>query len=224
MSKAVGQANIELFEKWRDVMLNKGFSEFKSLVYGGSLSRGKVSKASKVDLNALKADKGNSTILKAFDALEKLLQKKLPDLFIVKKSALEQYHDYVEQLEMTGGKFPADEEDDLDVVRLAKNIGFPTARLSSPSIKNQLNEDIKRIGTELVKGKTVEERMEDKLISTSSELNKSRKDLAIAQEKIDGLTKQNLQLQSAVRKLKQQSTEKDENLAHAIHSGRRFAL
>lgn len=103
------------------------------------------------------------------------------------------------------------------MVRLAKDIGFPTARLSSPSIKKQLNEDIKRIGTELFKGKTVEERMEDNLISTSAELNKSRKDLAIVEDKIDGLNKQNLKLQSEVRKLKLQSTEKAESLEHTIH-------
>tara|TARA_R110000765_G_C18965636_1_gene610005 strand:- start:8548 stop:9222 length:675 start_codon:yes stop_codon:yes gene_type:complete len=224
MSKAAGQANIETFEKWRDTMLRKGFSEFKQLVYRGDLSRSKVAKSSKVDLNALKEHGGNPSILRDFDELVKLLQKNLPDLFIVKKSALEKYHDYVEQLEMTGGKFPVDAEDDLDVIRLAKNIGFPTARLSSPSIKKQLNDDIKRIGTELVAGKTVEERMEDNLISTSSELSKCRKDLAVAQEKIDGLTKQNLQLHSSVRKLQKQSTEKDESLEHAIHSGRRFAL
>ena len=110
------------------------------------------------------------------------------------------------------------------MVRLAKNIGFPTARLSSPNIKKQLADDIERIGTERVKGKTVEERMEDNLISTSSELSKCRKDLAIAEEKIYGLNKQNLKLQSEVRKLKQQSTEKAESLDHAIESGRRFAL
>ena len=54
MSKAAGQANVETFEKWRDAMLSNGFSEFKPLVNRGSLSRGKVSKASGVDLNALK--------------------------------------------------------------------------------------------------------------------------------------------------------------------------
>ena len=83
---------------------------------------------------------------------------------------------------------------------------------------------MKRIGTEVVKGKTVEEMMEGNLISTSSELSKCRKDLAIAEEKIDGLTKQNLKLQSANRKLQQQSKEKDESLDHAIESGRRFTL
>ena len=224
MSRTAGQANFEKFKMWLDDMLTKAWSEFKPLEYRGSLSRSKVSKASMIDLNALKVDKGNPDILLAFDELDKLLQKNLPEIFMVRKSALEKYHDYVEKLEQTAGKFPVDAEGDIDVIRLARNIGIQTSRLSSPVIKKHLNDDIKRLGTELVKGKTVEERMEDNLISTSSELSKCRKDLAVAQEKIDGLTKQNLQLQSAVRKLQQQSTEKDESLEHAIESGRRFAL
>jgi hypothetical protein len=224
MSKALGQTNVETFKMWRDDMLTKAWSEFKSLEYRGSLSRTKVAKASMVDLNALKPDKGNTAILKSFDELEKALQKNLPDIFLVKKSALDQYNEHVEKLEQTGGKFPVDAQGDLDVIRLAKNIGIQTARLNSPAIRELLNGDIKRIGTEVIKGKTIEERMEQDIISTSSKLSKCRKDLAIAQEKIDGLTKQNLQLQSEVRKLQQQSTEKDESLEHAIGSGRRFAL
>tara|TARA_R110002167_G_scaffold165887_4_gene362942 strand:+ start:1363 stop:2037 length:675 start_codon:yes stop_codon:yes gene_type:complete len=224
MSIGAGQANLEKFEMWRDALFNKGWGAFKDLEYRGSLSRTKVSNASSVDLNALKTDKGNPAILKRFEELEKALQVNLPNTFIVKKSALEKYHDYVEKLEQTGGKFPVDADGDLDVIKLARNIGIQTARLHSPAIKKQLVDDMERIGTLLVQGKSVEELMEERLISTSSELSTFRKDLAIAEEKIAGLEKHNLELESQVRKLQKQSTEKDESLEHAIVTGRRFAL
>jgi hypothetical protein len=224
MSTAAGQANLKKFEMWRDGMLAQGWSVFKSLEYQGSLSRTKVSNASMVDLNALKPGKGNPAILKGFKELEKALQVNLPNTFIVKKSALEQYHDYVEKLEQAGGKFPVDADGDLDVIKLARNIGVPTARLHSPAIKKQLDEDMERIGTKLVQGKSVEERMEERLIKTSSESSTLRKDLAIAEEKIVGLEKQNLELQSQIRKLQKQSIEIDASLEHAIETGRRFAL
>jgi hypothetical protein len=224
MSVGAGQANLEKFIMWREGLLKKGWSAFKGLEYRGSLSRSKVSKASMVDLNALKPDKGNPAILKAFQELDKALQENLPSVFIVKKSALEQYHDYIEELEQSGGKFPVDADGDLDIIKLARNIGIPTARLNSPSIKKQLDDDIERIGTKLVKGKSVEERMEDRLIKTSSESSTLRKDLAIAEDKIFGLEKLNLELQRQVRELQKESTEKDASLEHAIETGRRFAL
>jgi len=224
MSIGAGQANVEKFKIWRDALLNKGWPAFKGLEYLGSLSRTKVSKASMIDLNALKPGKGNPAILKAFDELEKALQLNLPNTFIIKKSALEQYHDYVEKLEQTDGKFPVDADGDLDIIKLAKNIGIPTARLHSPAIKKQLDDDMERIGTKLVQGKSVEELMEEMLISTSSESSTLRKDLANAEEKIVGLEKLNLKLESQIRKLQKQSTEKDESLEHAIVTGRRFAL
>jgi len=226
MSKAQGEINVTKFLLWRDALINKGYSAFKPFANSGSLNRSKVSRESGVDLNALKVGKGkgNPTVLFHYDELEETLQKKLPDYFTVKKSALEQYQDYIEELEKTGGKFPVDEENDLDFIRLAKDIGFPIARLNSPNIKKLLNDDMSRIGTKVVVGKTVQEMMESNLISSNSELSKCRKDLAIAEEKNDSLTKQNLQLQSENRKLKQQSTEKEESLEHTIESGRRFTL
>jgi hypothetical protein len=224
MKKSPKQVNIEKFEKFLTEWLAKDWSAFKPLAIQGSLSRTKVSAAAKIDLNALKRDKGNPVILKAFDELEKLLQINLPDHYIPKQSSLEKYHDYIEKLESEGGKFPIDTDGDIDVIRLGRNIGIPTARFSSPGIKKHLDDDIRRIGTEVVKGKSVEERMEDNLIYTSSELSKCRKDLALAEKKNEGLTKQNLELQSTVRKLEQQSDENDESLEHAISTGRRWAI
>ncbi|PKH85448.1 hypothetical protein [Colwellia sp. Bg11-28] len=225
MSKLLGQANIEKFEKWRiDMLAKEDWSEFKHLAYRGGLSRSIVSKASDVDLNALKALKGNKTILKAFDALERTLQKELPETFIIKMSSIEKYHAYVETMEQTGAKFPIDLDDDIDIIRLARNIGIPASRLNSSIFKKLLDDDIDRIGTEVMAGKSVEERMEGNLMTTSKELNKCRQDLSVAQEKIDGLTKQNLKLQSEVRKLQKQSIEKDASLEHSIETGRRFTL
>ena len=224
MSQVVGKENLEKFEMWRDGLINKGWPAFKELEYRGNLSRTKVSDTSGVDLNALKPKKGNPAILAAFDELEKVLQVNLPSIFIVKKSALQQYHDYVEKLEQTGGRFPVDEDGDLNVIRLAKNIGIPTARLNSPSIKKQLDDDVKRIGTQFVQGKTVEETMEKDLTQTIFELSKCQKDLAIAEEKSVRLEEQNLKLERENRQLQKQSTEKDESLSYAIGSGRRFTL
>jgi hypothetical protein len=223
MSKAAGEANVAKFINYLDALRKEGLSGFKPFAIAGSLSRGRLSEASGVKLGAFKQKNGNRTILTAFDDLEEELQDKLPNLFyIIKKSALEQYNEYVEKLEQTGGKFPVDSEGDLDIIRLAKSIGIPTARLNSPAIKELLNEDRERVGTEVVKGKTLEERMEGNLISTSSELSKCRKDLAIAEEKINGLTTENLKLESANRKLQQQSTEKDDSIEYAVESGRRW--
>jgi hypothetical protein len=224
VSQVVGKENLEKFETWRDGWIKEGWSAFKCVEYRGSLSRGKVSNASGVDLNALKVDKGNTAILTAFDELEKTLQLNLPNTFIVKKSALEQYHDYVEKLEQTGGRFPVDGDGELNVIRLAKNIGIPTARLNSPNIKKQLEDDVKRIGTQFVQGKTVEETMENDLTRTIFELSKCQKDLAIAEEKAVRLEEQNLKLERENRQLQKRAAEKDESLSYAIGSGRRFTL
>jgi hypothetical protein len=225
MSKLLGQANIEKFEKWRvDMLTKEDWSEFKYLVYRGGLSRSKVSNASGVDLNALKADKGNPVILKAFDVLEKTLQRELPETFVIKVSSIERYHAYVEIMEQTGSKFPTDVDDDIDIIRLAGNIGIPASRLNSSTFRKLLDDDINRIGTEVMAGKSVEELMEGSLMTTSKELSKCRQDLAVAQEKIDGLTKQNLKLQSEFRKLQKQSIEKEATLEHFIETGRRFTL
>ncbi|MFT6508317.1 MAG: hypothetical protein ACJAUK_002432 [Colwellia polaris] len=224
MSKAAAQANIRKFEQWMNGMISSGWLGFTQLEYQGCLNRTKVSKASGVDLNALKKDKGNPAILELYSELEKKLQKALPDVFEVRISALQQYHLFVEKLESGGGRFPVDAAGDVDVIKLSKDIGFPVARLNSPSIKKQLDSDLKRVGTEVVQGKSIEERMEEGLVSTSSELSKCRKDLAIAEEKIEVLTKLNLKLESDIRKLEKKSSEKDESLIHAIGTGRRWAL
>lgn len=225
MSQTLGDKNVEKFNSFLEEWLHKGWPEFKVLAYGSRLSRTKVSRVSDIDLNALqKPPHGNKVLDKKFNELEQLLQVNLPEHFYIKQSSLEKYHDYVEKLESKGGKFPIDTDGDIDVIRLGRSIGIPTARFSSPGIKKHLDDDIRRIGTEVVKGKSVEERMEDNLISTSSELSKCRKDLAVAQEKIEGLTKQNLQLQNSVRELVRKSTEKDESLEHLIGTGRRWTL
>lgn len=224
MSKALGKLNVDKFEVWRDDMLAKGWDAFKSLEYRRNLSRTKVAVASGVDLNALKPKTGNSTILNYFSELEKILQKNLPQTFIVKLSALEQYHDYVERLEQLGGKFPVDSDGDIDINRLCKSIGIPRARLNSPTIKKCLAEDMARIGTDTVKGKSVEERMESHLTATSSELSKCKQDLALAEEKIEGLTQQILQMESTKRRMQKESNEKDESLQHTIETGRRWTI
>jgi uncharacterized protein (DUF3084 family) len=109
---------------------------------------------------------------------------------------------------------------------LAKCIGLPRTRLDTVSIKKCLADDILRVGTETVKGKNIEERMENHLASTSTstELSKCRKDLAIAEEQVNGLKKQNLKLERKIRQLQQQSQENKETLLHCVDTGRRFSI
>jgi hypothetical protein len=228
VSQTIGKENFKKFQTWRDSLLaladtSDNWDVFKPYAYRGDLSKTRISQATNIDLNALKSN-GNKAIYDVFKDLESMLQKKIPDVFTVKLSALEQYHAYVDQLEHEGGKLPVDAEGDIDIVRLAKCIGLPRTRLDTVSIKKCLADDILRVGTETVKGKTVEERMENHLTSTSTELSKCRKDLAIAEEQIDGLKKQNFKLERQIRQLQQQSQENKETLLHCVETGRRFSI
>lgn len=222
MSQKTKQQNINAFKNWLDPKLKgEEWSTFKIFAHRKTLSRAKIAKACGVDGNAFKADKGNPTVLAMFYKLEKTLQKKLPNFFEANISSEEKYHNYVENLEQSRGKFPVDEDNDIDFIRLSKEIGIPTSRLTSNKFQKLLNDDVKRIGTELLVGKSVEESMQGEILKMGKELNKCKQDLAIAEEVIEGLKNEKLKLHRIVNKLESEGAK---GLQHMIETGRRSTL
>jgi hypothetical protein len=223
MSQAAGLENINKFEVWMDSVKENDWVLFKNYEYRGELSKGKVSKACSVDVQAFKPD-GNALLITKFNNLDIELQSRFPDVFKQKGSSKDRYKAFVDGLSKAGGKFPTNADGDLDYKIVAKKCGITLASLTSPSIASLLKKDVSRLGTENTAGQTVEARMDEHLQSTSSELNRCRKDLAIAQELIEGLKKQVLNLERENRQVKLQSTEQQESLAHIVETGRRFTL
>ena len=223
MSQAAGLKNINKFEVWRDSVKENDWVLFKNYEYRGELSKGKVSKACSVDVQAFKPE-GNTVLINKFNNLETELQSRFPDAFRHKGSSKDRYYAFVNELSKTGGKFPTNADGDLDYKVIAKKCGITLASLNSSSIALLLKKDVSRLGTERTAGQSVEARMDEHLQSTSSELNSCRKDLAIAEELIEGLKKQVLNLERENRQLKLQSTEQRESLAHIVETGRRFTL
>jgi hypothetical protein len=223
MSKALGQENVNKFEMWSDSIKQNDWSLFKKYEYRGELSKTKVARDCAVDLKAFKPG-GNNALIAAFKRLDGELQNKFSNVFKRKGSSKDRYVAFVADLERKGGKFPANADGDLNYKAIAKKCNITTAALTSASISALLKADVLRIGTEVVAGRSVEERMDGHLQSTSAGLNRCRKDLAVAQEQIEGLKKQALKLERENRQVKLQSTEQQESLAHIIETGRRFTL
>ena len=227
MSQAAGEENVKRFEAWAESVKEDDWALFKNWEYNSALSKGAVAKASGVDVQAFKSSKtkkGNRVLINKFNNLETELQSRFPDVFKLNGSSKDRYNAFVDGLSKTGGKFPTNADGDLDYKMIAKKCGITLASLTSSSIALLLKKDVSRLGTENKAGQTVEARMDEHLQSTSSELNRCRKDLAIAQELIEGLKKQVLNLERENRQVKLQSTEQQESLAHIVETGRRFTL
>ncbi|WP_042146269.1 MULTISPECIES: hypothetical protein [unclassified Pseudoalteromonas] len=225
MSQKDAEKNLNNLKEWIALVKENDWEKFKECgycVYQGVLSKGKVSKAADVGLKSLKTD--NPAVITVFDEFAIEAKTVFPDVFQLTLSNKEKYQIEINSWAKVGKKFPIDEFGNLDYKRLAVLCGIPTRALTSASITPCLKKDVLRIGTEVSKGQSIEHMMEKKLTVTSSELNRYRKDLAIAQEKIDGLQEQILKLQKENRQLKNKSDEQEESLTYMLESGRRFSL
>jgi hypothetical protein len=225
VSQADAAKNISNMKSW--VALVKAndwqaFEEGEHFQYRGVLSKSKVAGAANVGLKALKTD--NPEVIAIYDEFAVAAQKKFREVFKPLVSRLDRYHSYVEEMERNSKKFPANESGELDYYKIAKLCGITLKALTSVSIAPCLKEDTLRIGTEIHKGKSIEERMEQRNTVTSAELNKVKKDLSVAQDTIDGLQKQLLELEKENRQLKHKSVEERESLDQMLETGRRFSL
>jgi hypothetical protein len=141
------------------------------------------------------------------------------------KLNIKNYDGYVERLRSTGQKFPINNFGDVNLSAVAKECGFLWQVFSTnKNMGAKLIIDVKAIGTDLVQGKTAETVMDQNVTLLKKQLNNSRKDLALAEETIDALTKQILHLETENKLLKHQSTEKNESFEYMIETGRRFTL
>jgi hypothetical protein len=227
MSQTTAEENIVKMQAWVDLMQAKNWEKFiqgEHFHYRGELSKGKIRKASGVGENALKKD--NPRVIAIYDEFAAKAYKEFPGVLElkIKVSNADKYHAAVDNLFITGKKFPISEDGDIDYPQLAKICAIPVNSLISPSIAYFLKKDVLRIGTEVSEGKTVEQMMEQKNTVTSRELNKARKDLAVEIEKNVGLTEQIVKLQKENRQFKHQSVEQRESLEYMLDSGRRYSL
>ncbi|MAD74498.1 MAG: hypothetical protein CML20_06885 [Rheinheimera sp.] len=225
MSQAEAAKNISNMKDWVASAKSNDWQAFKEgryYHYRGVLSKSKVAVAANVGLKALKTD--NPEVIAIYDEFAIEVQKKFKNVFKPIISSLERYHSYIEEMRLEGNKFPANESGELDYYKIAKQCGVTVKALTSVSIAPCLEEDVLSVGTEVHKGSSIEERMEERNTVTSAALSKIRKDLSVAQETINGLQKQLLMLEKENRQLKCKSVEERESLEQMLETGRRFTL
>jgi hypothetical protein len=132
---------------------------------------------------------------------------------------------YVNYLKETGRKFPISQFGDVNHSKIAELCGFERQVFSNnKSLKERLDAEVKSIGTDAVEGKDPESRVEIDMKSLRKQLSNVRRDLALAEEKIEGLQRQLIDRDSKLRRSVEQNEEVAESLDYMISTGRRFAL
>jgi chromosome segregation ATPase len=92
------------------------------------------------------------------------------------------------------------------------------------ALKEQLDSAVKRIGTDAVEGKDPETRIDNDMKSLRKQLSNAKRDLALAEEKIDGLQRQLILVNSELKRADEEKEEASESLDYMISTGRRFTL
>jgi hypothetical protein len=142
-----------------------------------------------------------------------------------KKRTLDKYGAYVERLQRNKDKFPLNQLGEVNHSVIAKSCRFRRqVFFNNKTLKLKLEDDVKKIGTCLIEGKSPETVMDQNLTLVNKLLNKKSKDLSIAEGTIAGLKKQILQLENENKQLKNQSQEETESFNYMIETGRRFTL
>lgn len=132
---------------------------------------------------------------------------------------------YVKYLKNTGQKFPISQFGDINYSQIAELCGFDRQVFAkNKALKQQLHDEAKIIGTDAVEGKDPETRTDNELKNLKKQLSNARKDLALAEEKIEGLQKQLIQVNSELRRSEEDKEEAAESLDFMINTGRRFSL
>jgi hypothetical protein len=132
---------------------------------------------------------------------------------------------YVRHLEASGTKFPVNQFGDINLSLISEHCGFNRQVFANnKTMKDTLDEAVKRIGTGIAEGKDLETRLDGDIKRLRKQVNDNRRDLALAEEKIEALQKQLLGRDAELKRAQKIIHEASESLDHMIGTGRRFTL
>lgn len=132
---------------------------------------------------------------------------------------------YVKHLKAMGQKFPISQFGDVNLSLIAELCGFQRQVWSNnATLKERLDREVKSIGTDAVEGKDPETRIDNDMKNLRKQLSNSKRDLALAEEKIDGLQRQLISVNSELKRSDEEKEEAAESLDYMISTGRRFTL
>jgi len=132
---------------------------------------------------------------------------------------------YVKHLKVTGQKFPISQFGDVNLSLIADLCGFQRqVWANNTALKERLDSEVKSIGTDAVEGRDPETRIDNDMKNLRKQLSNAKRDLALAEEKIDGLQRQLITVNSELKRSDEEKEEAAESLAYMISTGRRFTL
>ena len=135
------------------------------------------------------------------------------------------YAAYVADLEATGKKFPLNQFGEVNITAIAEASGFLRGVFAkNKKMKNQLEDDLKRIGTEITEGIDKDSRLAKKAEEKAIEASRLHKDLDAKVQEISLLRDQIDQLQTRIRELECRNDEATLSMDELLDSGRRFTL
>lgn len=135
----------------------------------------------------------------------------------------QRYKEYVAGLEARNDKFPISQYGEVNLTAVAKACGFHRqVFFTNTSMREQLNEDIRRIGTTAHAAKDSDSVLAQKAESKSREASQLRKQLEEKVEEVESLRKLIDELQDENNKLKGNVEERDKSMDEMLESGRRF--
>ena len=135
------------------------------------------------------------------------------------------FENYVKHLQKNGEKFPINQFGDVNTSLISDLCGFNRQVFATnQTLKEMLSEAVNRIGTAIVEGKDTETRLDGDIKRLRKQVSDAKKDLALAEEKIEALQRQLLERDAELKRSEQASREAAESLDHMISTGRRFTL
>lgn len=135
------------------------------------------------------------------------------------------YAAYVRHLKDSGKKFPTNQFGDVNVSLISELCGFERQVFSrNKALKEELDKNVKELGTDIVEGKDPETRIDNDMKNLRKQLSNAKRDLALAEEKIDGLQRQLIAVNSELKRSGEEKEEAAESLDYMISTGRRFTL
>lgn len=135
------------------------------------------------------------------------------------------YLEYVNRLEETGSKFPLNNFGEVNLTAIASACGFNRQVFATnKSMKQQLKEDILRIGTDITPGEEKESRLQKKADKKSKEASRLQSELDARTAENESLRSQISELQKKIRELEAKESEIELSMNELLTSGRRFTI
>jgi chromosome segregation ATPase len=132
---------------------------------------------------------------------------------------------YVKHLEASELKFPINQFGDINLSVISEQCGFQRQVFANnKALKADLDNAVRRIGTDVMEGQDTESRLDNDLKIQRKQLSDARRDLALAEEKIDGLQRQLVGMNTELKRSQESNEEATESLDYMISTGRRFTL